>query len=107
MRAERRAYDVTNTATLVRKKGIGHADEAVGRRHDLLNVARDSHGDQVKAADAAIDWIEGDPARARKRLFISVEHGGQPNTFILMLVARFGPGKRDVEKRHSDLDLTG
>ena len=70
-------------------------------------MARDSHEDQVNAADATVGWIEVDPARAWEQLFISVEHGGQPNTFILMLVARFGPGKRDVEKRHSDLDLTG
>src|ERR1700730_5181059 len=31
----------------------------------LSDVARDGDGDQIEAADTAVRWIEGDPARAR------------------------------------------
>src|ERR1700730_17790935 len=31
----------------------------------LPDVARDGDGDQIEAADTAVRWIEGDPARAR------------------------------------------
>ena len=56
-------HDVTRTSTDI-PRNASTGPSVFGYRHCLPDVARDGDGDQIKAANAAVGWIESDPTRA-------------------------------------------
>ncbi len=47
-------------------QGIPPAGKGAGDRHDLPDVARDGDGNEVRAAQAQVGRVDGDPAGARQ-----------------------------------------